>query len=583
VPMLGTIDRDLASTELWERSLERSRRRRVLADDARKEIARRKTTTFALTAAVAAAPMSPSIGAVANLSKGHVDKKARSLDRQHIERILLTYGDRGSSVAQLQQALHIPADGIFGPQTRAAIRAFQDQADLPVTGEVNVRTWLTLFPTDMIVYAPPGTSSALGVDHAHGPQWAAVANPHAQLASTGDHGSASHHQAHAAALFGGGQAATQGDVPDGVSTPPVGNAPKGGGFPNGGVPKGGGNSVGGGPAPAPPSFHFPQGGTVGDMISAMMSAARQIDRRHYAYSWGGGHNSSFSGPYDCSGAVSAVLHAAGLLSSPRVSGGFMHWGAPGPGAVTIYANAGHVYMSILGHYFGTSSSNPGGGAGWFNGGPRPGFAVVHVPFSKLHLRRHRRHHRHHRRHRRHATTQQPQSGSQPTTQQQAPPDNTAPKQTTTSQSTTKSGTTDQQQPSSTQSSGTQTAVSQPVQQAQTTQPAPAPAPQPTSAPVASGQTQAQGPVTQTTQPAAPQAAPAPAPQVSAPTTPAQSATPAGPPANAPVSPPQTPSRGYAPGQQGAAASAGAPGKTVSAEAQAGHPATPVKAGQQNKK
>ena len=66
----------------------------------------------------------------------------------------------------------------------------------------------------------------------------------------------------------------------------------------------------------------------------------------------------FSGPYDCSGAVSAVLHAAGLLKRPMVSGEFMHWGAPGPGSVTIYANAGHVYMSILGRYFGTSSANP---------------------------------------------------------------------------------------------------------------------------------------------------------------------------------------------------------------------------------
>src|SRR5881227_2946230 len=110
---------------------------------------------------------------------------------------------------------------------------------------------------------------------------------------------------------------------------------------------------------------------------------------HYSYSWGGGHNSRFSGPYDCSGAVSAVLHAAGLLKSPMVSGGFMHWGAKGPGAVTIYANAGHVYMSINGKFFGTSYSNPGGGAGWFNGAPRPGFVVVHVPMPSSGTAAHR--------------------------------------------------------------------------------------------------------------------------------------------------------------------------------------------------
>jgi hypothetical protein len=111
--------------------------------------------------------------------------------------------------------------------------------------------------------------------------------------------------------------------------------------------------------------------------------ANRIDNKRMPYLWGGGHNSSFSGPYDCSGAVSAVLHAAGLLNRPMVSGEFARWGAPGRGAVTIYANAGHVYMSILGRYFGTTSMNPGGGAGWFPGAPRAGFAVVHVPFSQF--------------------------------------------------------------------------------------------------------------------------------------------------------------------------------------------------------
>jgi hypothetical protein len=158
------------------------------------------------------------------------------------------------------------------------------------------------------------------------------------------------------------------------------------------------------------------------MIAAMIAAANRIDAAHYSYSWGGGHNPSFSGPYDCSGAVSAVLHAAGLLSRPMVSGEFMHWGAPGPGAVTIYANAGHVYMSILGRFFGTSSANPGGGAGWFDGAPRPGFVVVHVPFERLGLSKAElsrlihgtnvaatsvRHHKKkkHRRHRRHGVIQ----------------------------------------------------------------------------------------------------------------------------------------------------------------------------------
>src|SRR5436853_344123 len=84
--------------------------------------------------------------------------------------------------------------------------------------------------------------------------------------------------------------------------------------------------------------------------------------------------------HDVASTVSAASHAANadVLPSKGSSG-------RGPGAVTIYANAGHVYMSILGHFFGTSFANPGGGAGWFNGSARPGFVVVHVPFSSLHM------------------------------------------------------------------------------------------------------------------------------------------------------------------------------------------------------
>jgi hypothetical protein len=55
-----------------------------------------------------------------------------------------------------------------------------------------------------------------------------------------------------------------------------------------------------------------------------------------------------------------------LRIDPRVSGEFQKFGKPGvdPKGVTIYANRRHVLMSIAGHFFGTSASNPEGGAGW---------------------------------------------------------------------------------------------------------------------------------------------------------------------------------------------------------------------------
>jgi peptidoglycan hydrolase-like protein with peptidoglycan-binding domain len=403
-----TKQRDLASAELWERSLERSQRRRALADNARKEISRRKTATYAVSAAVATSPMYPGISSAVNqLSGKDMNKLAHSLEHKNEKKVLLQYGDESSAVSALQRKLEIPADGTFGPQTRAAVRDFQKSVGLDTTGEVDVKTWLKLFPNDMIIFAPPGTARALGAKNATTPQWTAVDSKAAAAAEAasgrrGEHKGSKRTSrsrnldalVHAASFPGlepdAGEQPDGSDtpgVPDGIPpfTPPVNPGPPVG------PPSGGhGGVIAPGPnapaAPSPgPTFPNP-GGSVGEIIKTLISAADRIDSKGYAYRWGGGHNMAFSGPYDCSGAVSAVLHAAGLLKRPMVSGEFMRWGAPGPGAVTIYANAGHVYMSILGRYFGTSSANPAGGAGWFKGGPRPGFAVVHVPFSQMHLK-----------------------------------------------------------------------------------------------------------------------------------------------------------------------------------------------------
>lgn len=124
---------------------------------------------------------------------------------------------------------------------------------------------------------------------------------------------------------------------------------------------------------------FAKGGTLSaGSVSAAMGAASRIDAKHFPYVWGGGHG-SFGGPYDCSGAVSAVLHAAGLLPRPMVSGELAHYGKAGPGPITIFANDTHTFMRIGNRYFGTSSTNPGGGAGFFpaDAQSRAGYAVRH--------------------------------------------------------------------------------------------------------------------------------------------------------------------------------------------------------------
>src|SRR3954471_24786753 len=90
-----------------------------------------------------------------------------------------------------------------------------------------------------------------------------------------------------------------------------------------------------------------------------IAAANRIIRMPYRY--GGGHGSFNDSGYDCSGSVSYALHGGGLLRSPLDSGSFMTYGLPGPGEhITIYANSGHVYMTIDGRRYDTSARHETG-------------------------------------------------------------------------------------------------------------------------------------------------------------------------------------------------------------------------------
>ncbi len=102
-----------------------------------------------------------------------------------------------------------------------------------------------------------------------------------------------------------------------------------------------------------------------DSVKAMIAAANRI--RHRPYRWGGGHRHWQSAGYDCSGSVSYVMHAAGLLDWPLDSTGFMRWGDGGGGSwVRIYANREHVFAVIAGLRWDTSYSTDGDrtGPGW---------------------------------------------------------------------------------------------------------------------------------------------------------------------------------------------------------------------------
>jgi cell wall-associated NlpC family hydrolase len=99
-----------------------------------------------------------------------------------------------------------------------------------------------------------------------------------------------------------------------------------------------------------------------EIVREVINAGNVIAKTPYL--WGGGHGSWASVGYDCSGSVSFALAGAGLLDSPLTSGLLARWGSPGPGRwITIYANAGHVFMVVAGLRFDTGGLS-GDGTRW---------------------------------------------------------------------------------------------------------------------------------------------------------------------------------------------------------------------------
>lgn len=101
-----------------------------------------------------------------------------------------------------------------------------------------------------------------------------------------------------------------------------------------------------------------------EAVKKMIEAGNGIART--PYKWGGGHGKWQDTGYDCSGSVSFVLAAAGLLSGPLASGPLMSWGEPGKGKwVTIWTNEGHVFLEVAGIRFDTSAQRVTGSR-WIN-------------------------------------------------------------------------------------------------------------------------------------------------------------------------------------------------------------------------
>jgi hypothetical protein len=89
-------------------------------------------------------------------------------------------------------------------------------------------------------------------------------------------------------------------------------------------------------------------------VQEIIAAGNEIARKPYKY--GGGHGRWTDTGYDCSGSISYVLHAAGLLDGALSSSGLARFGDGGRGDwITIRANAGHAYLIVAGLRFDTSA------------------------------------------------------------------------------------------------------------------------------------------------------------------------------------------------------------------------------------
>lgn len=254
--------RDLGSPDVWERSLNRSLRRREMAA-ARRANRKKCAVPAALVAATLIVPT------------GQVARAQETVSTSAVGAGDLKIGSRGPAVAAAQRALGIPADGVFGRQTRRAVRTFQRAHGLLVDGVIG-----------------PVTGGALGTRGAGGGSTTSALQRALGVAADGEYGPITR------AAVRRFQAA-HGLGVDGVAGP---------------------QTLGALGLPANVTLGERGAGGGGGGGSALAAARSMIGT---PYAWGG----EGPGAFDCSGLTQWAMRQAGV-TLPRTS--YTQWGVGTP-------------------------------------------------------------------------------------------------------------------------------------------------------------------------------------------------------------------------------------------------------------
>lgn len=310
-------------------------------------------------------------------------------------------GARGADVKELQRLLvaagvPVSVDGAFGAATTSAVQRFQRAANLEASGVVGVRTVAALRQATAGRAAEAGPVGGLGSD-----------GTGARARSLGDRipvrqGMSGHDVKVLQDLlrrsgvddvtvdgeFGSGTARAVRTFERGQKLPADGAMDANDIDVLRGLVSAGGRDAPSAPAPmqlAPgdrarlgPDGLATAPASAPESVKQMIAAGNKIAKTPYV--WGGGHGRWEDKGYDCSGSMSYVLHAAGVLDSPLVSGDFPSWGDPGPGRwVTAYGNKGHGYLVIAGLRYDTSGAKQDGSRWHATLRPTKGYGVSHPP------------------------------------------------------------------------------------------------------------------------------------------------------------------------------------------------------------